>query len=47
MSDALGSGVIGQKSIGENVNINQINNIYLSIIQNFNKFIEDSDDIYA
>ena len=47
MSDALGSGVIGQKSIGENVNIIQINNIYLSIIKNFNKFIEDSDDIYA
>ena len=47
MSDALGSGIIRQESIGENVNVNQINKIYLSIIENFYKFIKESDDIYA
>ena len=43
MSDALGSGIIRQESIGENVNVNQVNKIYLSIIDNFNKFIKESD----
>jgi radical SAM protein with 4Fe4S-binding SPASM domain len=47
MSDALGSGIIRQESINENVDVNQINKIYLSIIDNFNKFIKESDDIYA
>jgi len=47
MSDALGSGIIRQESIGENVNVNQVNKIYLSIIDTFNKFIKESDDFYA
>ena len=47
MSDALGSGIIRQESIGENVNVNQVNKIYLSIIDTFKKFIKESDDFYA
>ena len=47
MSDALGSNSIRQESIGENVNVDQIIKIYLSIIDAFNKFIEESDDFYA
>ena len=47
MSDALGSNSIRQESIGENVNVDQIIKIYLSIIDIFNKFIEESDDFYA
>ena len=47
MSDALGSGIIRQESIGENVNVNQVNKIYLSIMDVFNKFIKESDDFYA
>ena len=47
MSDALGSSNIRQESIGENVNVDQIIKIYLSIIDTFNKFIEESDDFYA
>jgi len=46
MSDALGSNSIRQESIGENVNVDQIIKIYLSIIDAFNKFIEESDDFY-
>ena len=47
MSDTLGSGIIRQESVSENVNVNQINKIYLSIIDTFNKFIKESDDFYA
>ena len=47
MSDALGSNSIRQESIDENVNVDQIIKIYLSIIDIFNKFIEESDDFYA
>jgi len=49
MSDALGSNIVGQQSesIGENINVDQVNKIYLSIIEIFNKFVEESNDIYA
>ena len=47
MSDALGSADISQKSITENVNLDQINNIYLSNLEFFKDFIENSQDNYA
>ena len=47
MSDALGSNSIRQESIDENVNVDQVIKIYLSIIDIFNKFIEESGDFYA
>jgi radical SAM protein with 4Fe4S-binding SPASM domain len=47
MSDAMGSNTVSQESIGENVNVDHVNKIYLSIIEIFNKFIEESNDIYA
>jgi len=47
MSDALGSGAISQESIDETINVDQVNKIYLSNIEVFNKFIEESNDIYA
>jgi len=47
MSDALGSGIISQESIDETTNVDQVNKIYLSNIEVFNKFIEESNDIYA
>ena len=48
MSDALGAGTLyGQKSIDGNINIDQINKIYLSIIDEFYKFIKGSNDVYA
>jgi len=47
MSNALGSGGVRQESIGENTNVDQVNKIYLSIIEIFNKFVEESNDIYA
>ena len=40
MSEALGSGNIRQESIGENVNEEQVNKIYLSNIGHFKEFIE-------
>ena len=47
MSDELGAGIITQKSISESVNINKINEIYLSNIDFFKKFNENNPDIYA
>ena len=47
MSDALGSNSIRQESIDENVNVDQVIKIYLSIIDIFNKFVEESGDFYA
>ena len=47
MNDALGSNSIRQESIDENVNVDQIIKIYLSIIDTFNKIIKESDDFYA
>ena len=47
MSEALGSGTVRQESISENVNIDQVNNIYLSKIDSFEKFISESGDAYA
>ena len=47
MSDALGSGIIRQESISENVNVDQINKIYLSNINSFNEIIKESSDVYA
>ena len=47
MSNLLGSGIIRQESIGETINVDQVNKIYLSIIKIFNEFIEESNDIYA
>jgi len=47
MSDALGSSEIRQESIAENVNLDQINNIYLSNLGFFKDFIENSQDDYA
>ena len=47
MSDALGSGSIRQESIGEDVNVDKVNKIYLSIIDDFNKYVEESGDVYA
>ena len=47
MSEALGSGTVRQESISENVNIDQVNNIYLSKIDSFKKFISESGDAYA
>jgi len=47
MSDALGSGSIRQESIGEDVNVDKVNKIYLSIIDDVNKYVEESGDVYA
>ena len=47
MSDELGAGIITQKSISESVNIDKINEIYLSNIDFFSKFNENNPDIYA
>ena len=47
MSDALGSGSIRQESIGEDVNVDKVNKIYLSIIDDFSKYVEKSGDVYA
>ena len=47
MSDALGSSIIRQESISENVNVDQINKIYLSNINSFNEIIKESSDVYA
>lgn len=47
MNDALGSASIRQESIGENINIDKLNKIYLSNINNFREFIEESSDVYA
>tara|TARA_B100001093_G_scaffold489679_1_gene528060 strand:- start:169 stop:1317 length:1149 start_codon:yes stop_codon:yes gene_type:complete len=47
MSEALGSGNIRQESIGEDVNEDQVNKIYLSNLGQFKEFIEKSTDIYA
>ncbi len=47
MSDALGSGVIRQESISENVDVDQINKIYLSNINSFNEINKESVDVYA
>ena len=47
MSEALGSGKIRQESIAENVNIDKVEKIYLSIIDDFSKYVEKSGDVYA
>ena len=47
MSDALGSGIIRQESISENVDVDQINKIYLSNINSFNEINKESVDVYA
>lgn len=47
MSDKLGSSTIYQKSISVKIDIDKINNIYLTNIDIFEKFNIDNPDIYA
>ncbi|MDC3342343.1 radical SAM protein [Candidatus Pelagibacter sp.] len=47
MTDALGSTEKRQESIQENVNLDKINNIYLSNLSFFKDFIKNSQDNYA
>ena len=47
MSDALGTGKIRQESIGEKVNIDLINKLYLSNLDKFEKIVNDTSDSYA
>ena len=47
MSDALGSGKIGQRSIGEKVNINQIKKLFQTNINEFEKIVQETNDNHA
>ena len=47
MSDALGSSKIRQESIGEKVNIDQICKLYISILDEFEKVVNKTNDTYA
>ena len=47
MSDALGSGKIGQRSIGEKVNINQIKKLFQKNINEFEKIVQETNDNHA
>jgi radical SAM protein with 4Fe4S-binding SPASM domain len=47
MSDKLGTSIIDQKSISVNIDVDKINEIYLSNIHIFEKFNKDNHDIYA
>ena len=47
MSDALGRGKIGQRSIGEKVNIDQIKKLFQTNINKFEKIVQDSNDNYS
>ncbi len=47
MSDKLSTSIITQKSISESIDIDKINEIYLSNIDFFEKFNEENPDIYA
>ena len=47
MNKELGAGKIRQESIGENIDINKINQIYLSNLEIFKKLIVKSKDVHA
>ena len=47
MNNALGSSTIRQESIDEKIDINQVNNLFLSNIDIFKKLVRESEDKYA
>ncbi len=47
MSDALGRGKIGQRSIGEKVNIDQIKKLFQTNINKFENIVQETNDNYA
>ena len=47
MNKALGSSVIRQESINENVDIDNLNNIFVSNIEFFKNIIKNSNDRHA
>ena len=47
MSDALGRGKIGQRSIGEKVNIDQIKKLFQTNLNKFEKIVQETNDNHA